>query len=215
MPAARRHGLRIALYHSLNNWNDAPDAADALERPADRTRFIANTFARIRELVTRFNPIDVLWYDGWWPFDAQGWEAERTNAMVRDIQPHILFNGRNGLPGDFATPESHLGAPRPWRPWEGCLTLNNTWGYHAGDHDWKTPARWWTAWPRAPGGAATCCSTSARAATESFRRNPSGCWKRWAPGCSAAAHASSRPNPSPTICGSAARIAATGARRAR
>jgi hypothetical protein len=24
--------------------------------------------------------------------------------MVRAIQPHILFNGRNGLPGDFGTP---------------------------------------------------------------------------------------------------------------
>jgi alpha-L-fucosidase len=59
--------------------------------------------------------------------------------MVRGIQPHILFNGRNGLPGDFATPEGHMSAPRPWRPWEACMTLNNSWGFHAGDHDWKSP----------------------------------------------------------------------------
>jgi alpha-L-fucosidase len=59
--------------------------------------------------------------------------------MVRAIQPHILFNGRNGLPGDFATPEGHLGSPNPWRPWEACITLNDSWGYNDGDSNWKSP----------------------------------------------------------------------------
>lgn len=135
--AARARGLRIALYHSLNNWTDRPDAADALESQTAYDEFIGHTFERIRELVTRFNPIDVLWYDGWWPFTAERWQAEKMNAMVREIQPHILFNGRNGLPGDFGTPEGHLSAPSPWRPWEGCMTLNDHWGYHRGDHHWK------------------------------------------------------------------------------
>jgi alpha-L-fucosidase len=137
--AARARGLRVALYHSLNNWNDQPDAVAALEDKQANETFIRNTFDRIRELVTRYNPIDTLWYDGWWPFNADGWRAQELNAMVRAIQPHILFNGRNGLPGDFATPEQHLTPPSPWRPWEACVTLNNSWGYHRGDHDWKTP----------------------------------------------------------------------------
>ncbi|MDW8344717.1 MAG: alpha-L-fucosidase [Verrucomicrobiae bacterium] len=137
--ACRRRGLRVALYHSLNNWHDQPDAVAALEDTSARDQFLANTFARLRELVTRYNPIDVMWYDGWWPFDATGWRATEMNAMIREIQPHILFNGRNGLPGDFATPEGHLTAPRPWRPWEACVTHNQSWGYHAGDHDWKRP----------------------------------------------------------------------------
>lgn len=137
--AARARGLRVGLYHSLNNWTDKPDSVDALEHPNHYTTFIDNTFARIRELVTRYNPIDILWYDGWWPFNAEGWQAEAMNAMVREIQPHILFNGRNGLPGDFGTPEGHVSAPKPWRPWEACMTLNNNWGYHAGDDNWKSP----------------------------------------------------------------------------
>jgi len=139
--SARRHGLKVGLYHSLNNWHDQPDSAAALEDPAAREKFLAATHARIRELVTRYNPIDILWYDGWWPFNAEGWQAEKMNAMVREIQPHILFNGRNGLPGDFATPEQHLSAPVPWRPWEACVTLNESWSYHAGDHEWKTGAQ--------------------------------------------------------------------------
>jgi len=137
--AARARGLKIGLYHSLNNWMDEPDACDALESTAEYETFLQNTFARLRELVTRFNPIDVLWYDGWWPFDAAGWQAERMNAELREIQPNLIFNGRNGLAGDFSTPEGHLSAPNPWRPWEACITLNNSWGFHAGDCDWKTP----------------------------------------------------------------------------
>ena len=137
--AARRHGLRISLYHSLNNWHDQPDAVAALEDRRAYDAFIAGVFERVRELVTRFNPIDCLWYDGWWPFAAEGWRAEEMNAMVRGIQPQILLNGRNGLDGDFGTPEQHVTAPSPWRPWEACITANNSWCWHPGDRDWKTP----------------------------------------------------------------------------
>ena len=137
--AARKRGLKVALYHSLDNWYDQPDPVDALERPDVYEQFIAGVFARIRELVTRFNPIDVLWYDGWWPFTNKGWRAKEMNEMVRAIQPNIILNGRNGLAGDFGTPEGHVSPPHPWRPWEACMTLNNHWGYHSGDEEWKSP----------------------------------------------------------------------------
>jgi alpha-L-fucosidase len=130
--------LKVGLYHSLNNWTDQPDSVSALEDPEAYEVFIRNTHERIRELVTKYNPIDVLWYDGWWPFTAEGWRAEVLNEMVRTIQPHILLNNRNGLPGDFGTPEGHVSAREPWRPWEACMTLNDSWGYHAGDHNWKS-----------------------------------------------------------------------------
>jgi alpha-L-fucosidase len=138
--AARKRGLKIALYHSLNNWHDQPDAVDALESKEGYEKFIHHTFERFRELVTRYNPIDILWYDGWWPFHATGWQAERMNAMVRSIQPNIIINGRNALAGDFATPEGHMGSPTPWRPWEACMTHNDSWGFHSGDHAWKSPS---------------------------------------------------------------------------
>ncbi len=137
--AARQHGLKIGLYHSLNNWYDQPDAVAALENKADYEKFIANTFARLKELITLFNPIDIMWYDGWWPFNADNWQAKRMNEELRKIQPHLIFNGRNGLPGDFATPEQHLTAPDPWRPWEVCVTLNRHWGFHHHDTCWKSP----------------------------------------------------------------------------
>ena len=138
--AARTRGLRVSLYHSLNNWWETPDGVDALENKEARRVFLDRTVARFRELLTRFNPIDVLWYDGWWPFYGEGWRASELDDMARRIQPHILVNGRHGGKGDFATPEGHMTAPRPWRPWEACITHNNHWGYHLGDHLWKCPS---------------------------------------------------------------------------
>ena len=137
--AARKYGLKIGLYHSLNNWFDQPDGVAALEDQRAYNIFIEKTFARLKELVSLYKPFDILWYDGWWPFDSQGWQAERMNEELRAISPGLLFNGRNGLPGDFGTPEQHLTAPSPWRPWEACVTLNDHWGYHAFDHNWKSP----------------------------------------------------------------------------
>jgi alpha-L-fucosidase len=136
--AARRRGLRVHLYHSLNHWTSRPDAVAALESKADHDAFIEHVFARIKELVVKYSP-DVLWYDGWWPFDATGWRAEAMNAMVEALQPGILVNGRNALPGDFGTPEGHMAAPKLWRPWEACITLNDNWCYVKGDENWKSP----------------------------------------------------------------------------
>ncbi len=138
MAAAKKRGLRVGLYHSLNNWYDQPDAVEALEDSADYERFIAHTFARLEELAARYPTMDVFWYDGWWPFDSFQWQAEKMNQMIRKRIPNVLFNGRNGLPGDFATPEGHLTPPTPWRPWEGCMPWNQSWGYHRGDKQWKS-----------------------------------------------------------------------------
>jgi alpha-L-fucosidase len=136
--ACRKHGLRIALYHSLNDWSSTPDAVAALNDP-DRCYqpFIDFVHGQIRDLLTHYGKIDTMWYDGWWPFDGKGWQAERLNAMVRMLQPDILVNGRCAIPGDFDTPEQHVTSSR--RMWEACMTLNDNWGFHRGDRNWKSP----------------------------------------------------------------------------
>jgi alpha-L-fucosidase len=136
--ACRKHGLRVGLYHSLNDWSTSPNAVDALERPDEcYQQFIDYVHAGIRDIMTNYGKIDVMWYDGWWPFDGKGWQAEKLNAMVRELQPGILVNGRCGLKGDFETPEQHVTSFK--EPWEAAVTLNNNWGYYAGDANWKSP----------------------------------------------------------------------------
>jgi alpha-L-fucosidase len=138
--ACRKHGFRVGLYHSLNDWSTSPNAVDALERPAECCqKFIDFVHGQIREIMTNYGKIDVMWYDGWWPFDGgeKGWQAEKLNAMVRGLQPGIIVNGRCGLPGDFTTPEGHVTSAKTM--WEACMTLNNSWGWHGGDNNWKSP----------------------------------------------------------------------------
>ena len=138
--ACRKHGLRIALYHTLNAWTSTQNAVDALERHDECYQpFIDFVHGQIREIMTNYGKIDVMWYDGWWPFDGEGWQAEKLNAMVRELQPGILINSRCGLKGDFDTPEQHITASDPGQAWEANMTLNDNWGYHKGDNNWKSP----------------------------------------------------------------------------
>ena len=136
--AARAEGLRVGFYYSLMDWHH-PDGARCAEDESARRRFVDYIHTHIRELMTNYGKIDILWYDVSWPLDAKGWESEKMNEMVFRLQPDIIVNNRNKLPGDFATPEQRIEAAEGERAWEACMTLNDSWGYHRADDAWKTP----------------------------------------------------------------------------
>jgi len=135
--ACRAEGLRVGFYYSLMDWHH-PDGAKCATDEAARRRFVDYTHGLIRELLTNYGKIDVLWYDVHWPLDAKGWESEKMNKMVFELQPEIIVNNRNDLPGDFSTPEQRIVAEKGGRPWESCMTLNDSWGYQAADDNWKS-----------------------------------------------------------------------------
>ncbi len=136
--AARAEGLRVGFYYSLMDWHH-PDGALCATDEAARVRFVEYTHGLIRELLTQYGKIDVLWYDVSWPLSPEGWESEKMNKMVFELQPDIIVNNRNGLPGDFTTPEQHITAPsEAGRAWETCMTMNDSWGYQKADDNWKT-----------------------------------------------------------------------------
>lgn len=135
--AARAEGLHVGFYYSLMDWHH-PDGARCANDEEARKRFVAYTHGLIREILTNYGKIDVLWYDVSWPLDANGWESERMNKMVFELQPDIIVNNRNKLPGDFSTPEQRIVAETGGRAWESCMTLNDSWGYQRADDNWKT-----------------------------------------------------------------------------
>jgi alpha-L-fucosidase len=136
--AARAEGLRFGFYYSLMDWHH-PDGARCLDNEDARRRFVDYIHGQVRELCTNYGKIDILWYDVSWPLDAAGWESQKMNDMVFQLQPDIIVNNRNALAGDFGTPEQHIEAAKPGRDWEACMTMNNSWGYHKADDDWKSP----------------------------------------------------------------------------
>jgi alpha-L-fucosidase len=136
--AARAEGLRVGFYYSLMDWHH-PDGARCKTDEEARKRFVEYTHGLIRELMTNYGKIDILWYDVDWPLTPEQWESERMNQMVFDLQPDIIVNNRNGLEGDFSTPEQEIRAAQSGRAWESCMTLNDSWGFNRFDDAWKTP----------------------------------------------------------------------------
>jgi alpha-L-fucosidase len=112
------------------DWHNPDGAACAYDSDA-RKRFNDFTMGCVRELMTRYGKIDILWYDVARPLSShEGWDSLRMNQMVRDLQPQILINDRSLLPEDFSTPEESVKAAEAGRGWEACMTFNATsWGW--------------------------------------------------------------------------------------
>ncbi len=135
--ACRRGGLKVGLYYSLLNWQFPSSILGPRKAPADWKRMVDFTHGQVRELMTNYGKIDILWYDGTGP--SLEWRSKELNAMVRRLQPHILINDRSGIKQDFVTPEQKIEVPSRGQLWESCMTMNNSWFCVKGDEDWKRP----------------------------------------------------------------------------
>jgi alpha-L-fucosidase len=155
----RQGGIRLCFYHSIMDWHH-PDYLPRRDWETDRPaaganfeRYIQYMKAQLKELITNYGPIGVLWFDG-------EWEATWTEAYgrdlyryVRSLQPDIIINNRVGASrsgmegfsqdkesaGDFGTPEQQIPATGvPGLDWETCMTMNNNWGYNSRDKNFKS-----------------------------------------------------------------------------
>jgi alpha-L-fucosidase len=163
--AFRAEGLKVGFYYSLIDWHHPEFPVDGLHpqrddlafREASRGRdmraYVAYLHGQVREILTLYGKIDVLWLDfsysdrdwGWSRGKGKDdWQSESLIRMIREIQPDILINNRSEVEQDFHTPEQFQ--PRGWlhvggRPvvWEACQTLNGSWGYDRDNLDWKSP----------------------------------------------------------------------------
>lgn len=171
--AFRAQGLRPGFYHSLIDWRH-PDFLvdvlhpqrgenlDTLNSNRRQERYAKYLRGQVRELLTGFGKIDLLWFDFSYPLKAPGstdrmdfslgkgreaWEADQLLEMIRELQPGILINDRLDLDrflsgGDFKTPEQ--AQPRRWVEvdgspvvWEACQTFYDSWGYHRNEPPWR------------------------------------------------------------------------------
>ena len=138
--ACREFGLKVGFYYSLMDWHHPDGARCALNEKA-RRRFLDFTQGCVKELMSNYGKIDILWYDVHWPLpDAAAWESAKMNRMVRRLQPHILINNRSVLEEDFSTPEETVQpqSPDKGRGWEACMTYNGSWGYMPSAVDWRS-----------------------------------------------------------------------------
>lgn len=150
--ALRSAGLKIGIYYSKRDWTH-PDYepvpvkdAEAISKPPyfkmkngkkwylteKHKKYQQYMFNTVRELMTNYGKIDLLWWDAEYNsgmFTKEMWNAEELEKMVRTLQPHIVINNRAGLPGDYDTPEGHTGFFQNTRMWETCMPLGKYWAY--------------------------------------------------------------------------------------
>ncbi len=151
--ACRRHGLLFGLYYSLGrDWHD-PDAPTDWPTPGGRSNtwdypnegakvfdryFRRKVLPQVRELLTQYGPVDLLWFDT--PEGITPAQSAELRALIRELQPACVVNDRVGnAQGDYETHEQDVPTTALDHPWETCATLGKNWGFHPRDLDWKTP----------------------------------------------------------------------------
>ena len=127
--ACREFGLKVGFYYSLMDWHHPDGGRCAFDTDA-RQRFLAFTQGCVRELLSNYGTVDILWYDVSAPMKHhEGWDSLTMNQMARELQPGLILNNRSKLAEDFGTPEGHV-TPDRERDWEACMTFNGlSWGY--------------------------------------------------------------------------------------
>ena len=130
MPATALACASVSTTRSPN-WRH-PDAF------TDRhTNYQAFLKTQVRELLTNYGQVDILWFDGLGK-TAEDYDGEALNTLARKLQPRILINDRDGLPEDFDTPEQEIGKFQNDRPWESCITICDQWAWKPHD-EMKSP----------------------------------------------------------------------------
>jgi alpha-L-fucosidase len=159
--ACKKQGIRFCFYHSIMDWHH-PDAQGPHWPTYNTGRKSNPNFARyvenymkpqLRELVTNYGPLGILWFDGDWIPEWNESFGTDTYYYVRALQPDIIINnrvgkGRQGMGGmteegyfggDYGTPEQEIPPTGlPGVDWETCMTMNETWGFKKNDHNWKS-----------------------------------------------------------------------------
>ena len=140
-------GIKRGAYFSLIDWSskDYPGFLKDSTRykikdePARWKRYLKMMNGQINEINTQFKP-DLWWFDGDWEHSAEEWEAPLVRKEILAKYPSAIINGRLQGYGDYETPEQNFPVTRPkYHWWELCMTMNNNWGYHPDDENYKTP----------------------------------------------------------------------------
>jgi alpha-L-fucosidase len=157
--ACKKYGLKFCFYHSIMDWHHPdylPRRVWENDRPSegvDFDRYVAYMKAQLKELLTNYGDIGVLWFDGEWENTWNEKYGKEIYSYVRGLQPDILVNNRVGagrldmegltkegaFGGDFGTPEQQIPAKGlPGVDWETCMTMNDHWGYNKADKKFKS-----------------------------------------------------------------------------
>lgn len=121
--ACERAGMKFGIYYSQRDWHHPDYGPKGMEKYNEYMR------NQIKELLVRHPNISIIWFDsGGYPFEL--WEGEALYRMIHQLRPDIIINDRCGLPGDYKSPEQHIGDFDLERDWESNMTFTGFWSWH-------------------------------------------------------------------------------------
>lgn len=149
--ACKKYDIKLCLYYSLGrdwedpdvptNWPVKAGRSNTWDYPDEDAKVFNRYFERkvkpqIKELLTNYGPIGVLWFDT--PELISKKESAELRTLVSQLQPQCLVNSRiGGGYGDFAIAEQTLAAASK-KTWEACITIGKNWTYSRHDSTWKS-----------------------------------------------------------------------------
>lgn len=121
--ACRQMGLKVGFYYSPEDWLFLKKKGVLIKRrdreiftKPIRKEYDAFLKSQLRELLTNYGKIDIMFLDGghWPPAKEICWE----------LQPEILITR-----GALNSPEQTVADVARDEAWEACITMNNQWAY--------------------------------------------------------------------------------------
>ena len=161
--AFRAGGFSVGAYFSKPDWHtenywwhyfppkDRNVNYDPVKYPERWNAFKSFTYNQIKELMSEYGKVDILWLDGGWvrPLSTVDTTVEwqrgiKTNQdidmksiaeMARGYQPGLLVVDRSvtGPYENYTTPEQEVPHELLPYPWESCITMGNSWSYVPND----------------------------------------------------------------------------------
>jgi|GEM_PF-379431 len=146
--AFRSEGFGIGAYYSKSDWNHpgywAPDRPhpdrnvnyDTKKYPEKWATFVSFTHNIVRELMTGYGPVDILWLDGGQVRPPQqDIDMPRLAAMARSHQPGLIVVDRTvgGRYENYLTPEQEVPEKALPYVWETCMTMAGQWSFKPND----------------------------------------------------------------------------------
>ena len=154
----KKQGIKLCFYYSVKDWHHEnypleytyfskphPDGYVGFpnKNKPDYKKYFAYLEGQVKELLTRYGPIGIIWFD--WHGEALSPGQEENRAMAQAVvdsihkwQPECLINNRFGVGADYGTPEQEIPGGIQKQAFEVCMTLNDHWGYNKHDDHWKS-----------------------------------------------------------------------------
>ena len=125
--AFRKQGIAIGHYFSPDDFHFLRQKGMPLRRgikPEECEGLLEHNQAQLRELLTNYGKIDLLFFDG--PSDG-------LRQTAWEIAPDVVVTR-----GAIQTPEQYIPGAQSEQPWEACVTMGTGWQYKPTNERYKS-----------------------------------------------------------------------------